>query len=153
MTTWLFACLGLVLSFASCQDGRDTSGRLHNDHDASWGADSSVDDASAQDASGSLPDSGGHGSDAGSVCTALDVNNKPGGVGALCTHNARELACPTTKVCLQGLAMQGLAASPPYYCTKDCSQTSECGESARCCKPKGWPRKICVLDSCQALCE
>jgi hypothetical protein len=110
-------------------------------------------DAASSDAGGK-PDAS-VGADAGlavSSCTLLTLNNTQG-VGDGCTQAARELACPTTRTCLEGLVEQGLHAAEPYFCTKECGQNSECGENARCCKPRGWSGKICVLDSCRANCE
>jgi hypothetical protein len=110
-------------------------------------------DAASTDAGGKADASAG--ADAGpalSNCVLLTSNNTQG-VGDGCTQAARELACPTTRTCLEGLVEQGLHAPEPYFCTKDCSQSTECGENARCCKPRGWPGKICVLDSCRANCE
>jgi hypothetical protein len=100
----------------------------------------------------SCGDDGGDGVPYDPSCGSLMANNQSG-VGAGCYTPAREQACPTTRMCFQQLADRNWPLDAPFFCTKACVDSAECGEGAHCCRPPGADGKFCVLNRCEGLCE
>jgi hypothetical protein len=75
------------------------------------------------------------------------------GVGASCEHNTRDQVCFRTRTCTEALTLRGLDVPAPYYCTRPCSQHSDCGNGASCCSVPGLMGNACVLDGCRNSCR
>lgn len=105
--------------------------------------------ASCQDANGGTTEGVPYDPSCGDL-----TNNNEQGVGAACTKNARQLACPLTRMCFAEIVGDELAReTKKSFCTKECSTDRDCGEQAHCCRPPGATGKFCVLDTCTSLCD